>query len=272
LVVYSDAACSYASKDSCIEDSQCGFCRETGTCLPKGPSGPCFGACNDWQSNGATNEAPHYSEVPSALVDDVQNVYLDDKVFVHYVASLGTYDLYPIVDNHPNQAGKCPSIPSAPLYHGTVQYRNYIASPFRDRSVLFHNPENGDFAIWKCQQFSYERHVGSVAPCSTVAAGRWPFVAGIRDVLTFNDISLIYDDKTGNFGFFNNSIHAIDGSEDRTKTNWFSSAPLSEHHLPELKGHRIIGVGKSYFLEVSPKTGQYGVWLVDKKKCAIIYI
>jgi hypothetical protein len=255
---FTDDLCNYASKTDCVADTKCGFCVDSGKCMLAGADSPCTGSCSQWVSSSGIQATPD-NEVG---VEDRQVVYVDEDVFLRYIPSTGAYEMYLEVFNHPSHSGKCPSIAPSPLYRGTLSYRFHVASQLEARSVLFTDPATGNYAVWRCQPFSFEKHIGNAAPCATVATGTYAQFKGVHKVMTFGKLTLTYNDNTGALLIHNNTLRQADGSEDQSAAGLFDSV-VATRSMPELKGHKLFGFGGSNIFEHVATTGEYRMWHLD---------
>jgi len=209
-----------------------------------------------------------------AKVSPTQIVYVGDNVALHYTATTGEYKLFPIVTNHPSLKGRCPSLAAQPLYSGILPFKNHVATPFKGQSVLFHNPANGNYAVWKCQAFEHDLIFAALAPCAPVVEGYWASANGDKSIVTMANITLSMDHSTGTLSVFGNEefdqlASAPDGSEDQAFAGIFSVKPLVENYRPDFKGHHLFGIGKNYVIEYSQDTGAYRTWVFDPKRLTL---
>jgi len=262
-----ESPCKYNVKTSCLADAKCGWCVDTSKCMQAGDGKPCGEYCQTWQ---ATHD--HEAVTPSVHlgVEERQISHIADGVFIHYTSPSGSYELYAVVDNHPTHAGKCPAIGSTPLYKGSLPFRYFIASPFGKRSVLFHNPEDGRYNLWHCHQFSFEQHLGTAAPCSTIASGQFEPFKGVHNMLTEKNYTISFNDNTGRIELFNNTVRSLDGSEDELTSMSMFKGPNATIHMPEMKSHRLFSIGNGYLMERSVATGEYHIWQIDLNTKQII--
>ena len=195
-------------------------------------------------------------------VPRAQIAYLGDQVAMHFIPELGKYDFHRIVDDHPSHGTKCPALAVTALYSGTIPYRFHTLSPFKGRSVLLHNPQNGDYAISECQGFSLETS-GQAAPCVTVIQSRSAALVRVSKVVTLGEVTMTLDDK-GAVRMYGNA-QELDASEEGYRRDVFVDLN-STTLLPEIRANAVFSLAKQYVFEHNQHTGDYRVWIVDTAK------
>merc|ERR1719231_1074609 len=101
--------------------------------------------------------------------------------------------MFETVTNPTMHKGQCPTFSTVPIYEGSIPFKGYTASAFGNRTTLFVNTEKGNYYLWRCDEFSFQRHVGLQAPCSITGMGTWNAAAGAGDVFSINNSTFLYD-------------------------------------------------------------------------------
>jgi hypothetical protein len=259
--------CSHDSMEDCVADSACGYCVDAGRCMQGDARGPCGGTCNHWTSSAA-NLSSVIERVEDVVVDEQQIAYLGERIMLRYVPSQGFVGLHGILDNHPSHGGKCPSLSQEPLYSGKLSLKNMVVSPLDPGSVIFHDPRDGSYHVWKCN-LEFLRSDGHAAPCGIVAQGTLKEAMGTHSLVSIGNMTLVLNPRTSKLSMFRRRELSSDDVND-IRSAVFDLEPVYSQRHPELSSHKFLSIGIGNVFELNKGTGEYKVWVVDSSRGTLL--